>query len=158
MGLCLALLHWKTLPPMTYLSSLLALILLVVGCSTDNWEAEQALNAIILLSRSQEAFYVEHGKFTDRLEDLKVEWLNLKQTTPNYSYQIRFLAGETNSGVVTLGLNSKSEKLIAIVHKSSDPAQFTTTLCRGKKDLPPIVNPVACPPGFSPIVAKPIGN
>ncbi len=138
---------------MIYRSSWLALIilLLLVGCSRPDSEAEQALNALILLARSQEAFYVEHGKFTDQLADLKIEWLNLKQTTPNYSYQISLLEGKTNRGVVTLGISPKSDKLIAIVHKLSDSGQFTTILCRGNREIPPIVDPTDCPSGFNPI-------
>ncbi len=140
---------------MTCRSSWLALILLLVGCSGTDAEAEQALNALVLLSRSQEAFYVEHGKFTDQLADLKIEWLNLKQTTPNYNYQISLLEGKTNRGVVTLGISPKSDKLIAIVHRSADSGQFTTTLCRGNRDIPAIVEPTSCPKGFNPIGLAP---
>ncbi len=134
---------------MTYLFRVLVLALLLGGCSSSNPEAEKAKDAVILLSRSQQAFYVEHGKFTDRLADLKIEWLNLSATTPNYRYTVQLIPGQKYAGVLILGTRGNSEKLLGVVTKDPDRSDFATIVCRGSGEIPPLLNATACPPGFT---------
>lgn len=132
---------------MKYLSRVIFWGLLLAGCGGKNPEPEQALNGVTLLSRSQEAFYVEQGRFTDRLEDLKIDWLPLKETTPNYRYQFRLWNAQNTTGVITLASSSKSDHLLAIVSKAPG-SPINKILCRGKTKPPEVINPDYCPPGF----------
>jgi|GEM_PF-5990088 hypothetical protein len=134
---------------MTYLFRVLVLALLLAGCSVSNPEADRAKDAVILLSRSQQAFYVEHGKFTDRLADLKIEWLDLSATTPNYRYTAQLIPGQKYAGVLILGTRGKSEKLLGVVIKDPNRSDFSTIVCRGSGEIPPLPSATTCPPGFT---------
>ncbi len=134
---------------MKCLSKLIVLGLVLAGCTTGDREAEEALNSVILISRSQEAFYVEHGKFTNAMSDLKVEWLNLKERTPNYTYELSLFQEKDSRGVVVMGLNNKKEKFVALVNKSPDQSQFNKIFCRGRTNPPLVFTSTNCPPGFT---------
>ncbi len=133
---------------MKYLFRVIGLGLLLWGCAGKNPEAERARDAIILLCRSQEAFYVEQGRFTDRLDELKIDWLNLKETTPNYRYQLYLLNSQNTIGIVTIGTNSKADNLVGIVTKLPNN-EINTILCGGRTAPPEVVSSANCPPGFT---------
>ncbi|MFN3360944.1 MAG: type IV pilin-like G/H family protein [Pseudanabaenaceae cyanobacterium] len=106
---------------------------MLLSCSARDEETERAREAVTLICRSQVAFYVEKGRLTDRLSELRIEWLNLSQTTPHYTYSIQLLPLGSPQTAVTLAVDKRDRlHFMGIVRKQQEGHQFQTIICQGK--------------------------
>lgn len=133
--------------------------LILAGCNRPDPQVEKAREAVIILARSQQAYYVEQGQFTDQLNALSIDWLKLQETTPKYAYAMNLVSDKKNLvGVEVFGVGLRGRRTgffgLVWIDKEAKNFPFETILCQGNKPLPlgktTLSTKNSCPPEMQP--------